>query len=711
MDSTSVSLDWRNLFVGSKNQSLDFFPHEIRDGVVTVKPPIEVIEEGIADWNNALVGQFIGAAPRFSSMQRIIDSIWENSSQVKVSLAGPNLYVFSFLDANLRDWVLENGPWHVQNKPLVLRRWEPGLQSLNFDLALMPVWVQLYNIPLELYSQKGLSYIASALGTPLYMDTITASRERLEFAKLCIKIEAGSVLPEDILVTLRDRSTVSIKVHVPWMPHLKKSKSGGRKKVFFLGGTGSKDSLNGNAEASGQISDSLPGSSLGGIHGSNLQVGVIMESSVHDLQEPSVATQATGLGTDSLPTVTADKSAILNAEGVVKPCDFPSLQDSLKKKTRGKKKEPVGSSNKPDYLVDGLRKTRVASLGVAMLLNEIKAKKRGHLDKTKSNVVNLVDVICLMESRIRRENSVKFSSALSADWNLAISIIGNITGLRTVITAVYGSNFGVARRGLWEHLRTVENDLGSSSWVIGGDFNIIARAEESSDFETMGVHNSSDMKEFQDCLEELDLMDHPFLGPTFTWSNRQEGSFLARKLDRVLVNPKWLLDYPDSFVEFKAQGVSDHCLGVLWTHKGALAKKPRPFKFFNCWVSHEKFLSIVKDSWQVHCAGSAMQVLFCKLRRLKPLLKELNKEFFSDISGRVKGKRAELEQLQIFNLTHAEQRRVAEEKRIQDELVNLEVAESEFFRQKAKLHWLDEGDLNTKFFHQRVESNKKKKYH
>ncbi|XP_039054578.1 uncharacterized protein LOC120196981 [Hibiscus syriacus] len=83
MDSGSTSLDWKKLFVGSKEQSLDFFPPELRDGVATVIPPPEVIDEGIADWNNALIGQFLGPAPSFGSMQRIIETIWGNSSQVK----------------------------------------------------------------------------------------------------------------------------------------------------------------------------------------------------------------------------------------------------------------------------------------------------------------------------------------------------------------------------------------------------------------------------------------------------------------------------------------------------------------------------------------------------------------------------------------------------------------------------------------------------
>ncbi|XP_039040580.1 uncharacterized protein LOC120178874 [Hibiscus syriacus] len=342
-----------------------------------------------------------------------------------------------------------------------------------------------------------------------------------------------------------------------------------------------------------------------------------------------------------------------------------------------------------------------------------------------------------MESHIRRDNADNFSFVMSDDWNFTenydlidggrlwifwrkhliffvmrkhdqtITIWGIIDGHRTVITAIYGNNNGVIRWGLWEHLSSVGNDIGSSSWVIGGDFNIIAKEEESSDFDVMGIHCAPDMKDFQDCLENLDLMDHPFLGPLFTWSNKQEESFLARKLDMILVNDQWLLDHPESFTEFITHRVSDHYLGLLWSHKGGLTKGPRPFKFFNYWTGHEHFLATVKDSWQGQCGDNAMSCLFLKLRRLKHLLKNFNKELFSNISGRVSSKRAELGQIQNFNLAHPDQMRIVDERRIQAELVDLEIAESGFYKQKAKTHWLREVDLNTRFFHHRTQANKK----
>ncbi|XP_038999040.1 uncharacterized protein LOC120124432 [Hibiscus syriacus] len=217
----------------------------------------------------------------------------------------------------------------------------------------------------------------------------------------------------------------------------------------------------------------------------------------------------------------------------------------------------------------------------------------------------------------------------------AVTIWGIVDGHRTTIAAVYGNNNGVARRGLWEHLIFVGNEVGSSSWVIGGISILLQKQRRA-----------------------LILM---------LWDK----SYLARKLDRMLVNDQWLLDHPDSFAEFAAQGVSDHCLGLLWSHKDGMIKRPRPFKFFNCWTGHEKFLGIVRDAW-------------------------------------VSSKRAELELTQIFNLAHPEQRKIDDERRIQAELVDLEIAESVFYKQKAKAHWLREGDLNTRFFHQRTQVNKKK---
>lgn len=100
-------------------------------------------------------------------------------------------------------------------------------------------------------------------------------------------------------------------------------------------------------------------------------------------------------------------------------------------------------------------------------------------------------------------------------------------------------------------------------------------------------------------MEELELDDYMFSGPLFTWTNNQQQSFLARKLDRVLVTSAWLQGLPYYFVEFLAPGLSDHCCSIIKLDRLSHSP-PKPFLFFNIWSKHPDFLSIVENSWQQH---------------------------------------------------------------------------------------------------------------
>ena len=50
------------------------------------------------------------------------------------------------------------------------------------------------------------------------MDQITATQQRLSFAKICIELEACQEVPNTVEVRLRDGSLASILVEVPWRP-------------------------------------------------------------------------------------------------------------------------------------------------------------------------------------------------------------------------------------------------------------------------------------------------------------------------------------------------------------------------------------------------------------------------------------------------------------------------------------------------------------
>ncbi|KAK8709097.1 hypothetical protein V6N13_060127 [Hibiscus sabdariffa] len=211
-------MNWRALFGVKNDQSLQFFPPVVSEDGITIEPPPDVFDKGILLWQNTLVAQFIGTPPNFLSLQRLVKQIWGKCGEIVINSAGENLFLFQFHSDDDCDWVLDNGHWHIQNKPLILRKWTPNLKSLEFSMCKLPVWVHLSGVPLELFTNLGLSYISSALGTPLYMDSITACRQRVSYAKVCVEVAADYKFPKFLDVKLRDGAIATVRVEVPWFP-------------------------------------------------------------------------------------------------------------------------------------------------------------------------------------------------------------------------------------------------------------------------------------------------------------------------------------------------------------------------------------------------------------------------------------------------------------------------------------------------------------
>ncbi|XP_039016262.1 uncharacterized protein LOC120146839 [Hibiscus syriacus] len=144
--------------------------------------------------------------------------------------------------------------------------------------------------------------------------------------------------------------------------------------------------------------------------------------------------------------------------------------------------------------------------------------------------------------------------------------------------------------------------------------------------------------------------------------------------------------------------ISKNLFGLLfsdiWLFKDSPVNRPKPFKF---WAAHPNFLNVVRLSWHHAVHGNPMTILFSKLKRLKVSLKSFNKENFSNILDRVKLKRLELEQQQIRTLKGEDS--IVKEIGLQADLNSLEEAEAYFFKQKAKVQWIRDGDKNSKFFH------------
>ncbi|KAF7154101.1 hypothetical protein RHSIM_Rhsim01G0107300 [Rhododendron simsii] len=107
---------------------------------------------------------------------------------------------------------MKAGPWHIAGKLLILKPWEPQMVLTKEKLSTIPIWVQFAHVPLEFWTEQGLSYIASAIGKPLHADDMTEKRQRLSFAKICVEIHVDTPLLDVVEVEYANGDSAFVTV-------------------------------------------------------------------------------------------------------------------------------------------------------------------------------------------------------------------------------------------------------------------------------------------------------------------------------------------------------------------------------------------------------------------------------------------------------------------------------------------------------------------
>ncbi|GAA0162020.1 reverse transcriptase [Lithospermum erythrorhizon] len=246
-----------------------------------------------------------------------------------------------------------------------------------------------------------------------------------------------------------------------------------------------------------------------------------------------------------------------------------------------------------------------------------------------------------------------------------------------MLSVVYGSNNKDERVCLWDSLKLASNEVGNKAWITGGHFNIVRASSESLGGGNLDIEA---MIAFNDCIKDVELVEHPHSSSVYTWCRNWKDSGFLRTLDRVLCNQKWF----DKF-------------GV------AMVEEPKPFKYQQFWSKHESFNGIVRGCWDRESAWDGMYSLHCKLKEVKKKLMELNKGCFSNISPKVKEKKIELDEVnnQVYggNLDPTILTKAAN---INEEYRKLCDVEKQLYQNNDIIQWYRDGDASTSFFHKHM---------
>ncbi|GKC62627.1 RNA-directed DNA polymerase, eukaryota, reverse transcriptase zinc-binding domain protein [Tanacetum coccineum] len=569
----------------------------------------------------------------------------------------------------------------------------------------LPVWVKIINVPLEAWSVDGISVIASSLGKPIMMDNNTATMchkawsvdgisviasslgkpimmdnntatmchkgiGSFEFARVLVEMVAEKELKKEIVIQYRDKNYVvkgnkAIKVG-------KEDQNSGKfkeKRKEMYQGSKSNNGINTTRNQSAKTSQSYQWQTNGNGRG-RLNNNKKQEYRKRQMDDENL-----------------EKGGNNNKE--------KDKQNERNACLKGIEEEDVVNTPK------GTRKF--------MELNEVNGMEGSVLNEDGYGFY------AILETRLKCKKLQKTCDKVFQDWewfsNMDVCnkwcriVIGwdsetNIQILHKtsqvifcIINApkfkfkcyfsfVYAANKGVERRDLWKVLINDHRYVNGNPWCIAGDMNVILNPNEHSCGTSI---MNSDMVEFQDCLNVIEMKDISNSGLQFTWTKNLHKAKVGimtgvlKKLDRVMTNKDFIKSFPQAHAKFLPYIISDHSPAILCVPSN-IRKKVKSFRFSNYITKKQKFIPIVKEKWDQNIQG-----VECLRKQLQEIQTSIDADLFD------------------HNLMLMEAKLV-------EEFCEAESDEENFLHQQAKIKWLCDGDKNSKYFHRFLKgrSNKRK---
>nr|GEX69325.1 hypothetical protein [Tanacetum cinerariifolium] len=232
-----------------------------------------------------------------------------------------------------------------------------------------------------------------------------------------------------------------------------------------------------------------------------------------------------------------------------------------------------------------------------------------------------------------------------------------------------------------------------------GDFNAALFLADST---ASGSCMDISMREFNECVENIEVLDVQQSSLKYTWNQKPKGSDgILKKLDRIMAN----LGFNDVFIGshaiFKPYRVSDHSPSVLIIPTIGVSK-PKPFKFYNILTHNDQFKVVVQGEWSRQVSGFFMYRVVQKLKNLKKPFRKLLYDK-GNLHANVTHLRTELNTVQtLLDADPFNTQLRKSEAACVVEFNQAVLMEERFLKQKAKVQWLKEGDSNSSYNHKAV---------
>ncbi|KAI0488429.1 hypothetical protein KFK09_028260 [Dendrobium nobile] len=263
------------------------------------------------------------------------------------------------------------------------------------------------------------------------------------------------------------------------------------------------------------------------------------------------------------------------------------------------------------------------------------------------------------------------------------------------IASVYAKKDSYVRRMLWEKLEFYNSK--EIPMIIGGDFNCILSSEDKRGGRRFNI--SLGTKEMKIFLANNDFHEVNFVGPKFTWCNNKKGvDRILERLDRCFINTAAISSKNRFFVRNLARVASDHCPILLNFTVQQASKKI--MRYEDVWASNKASMAVVEKVWRRNYKGNASKILNSKMKNSLKALYFWSKAKLKNLISQQKELIIQIEELQLkeANDGFLSDDECWKLKSKVEELNSTLARLNTWWRQRAKVKWLTEGDRNSNFF-------------
>ncbi|VFQ98949.1 unnamed protein product [Cuscuta campestris] len=180
-----------DLFKGNRDpdQGMILKHYEVGEGVLYI--PDEIIKPVEDIWGFCLVGCFTGRFPGLKAVDAIVKS-WGVPCRIISHCKG--WVVLKFENDRDRYEVLGMKTSKAYGKEFRLKVPSHGFMFDFAEFTTLPVWIQLHNVPMQMWSEEGIGMLASKIGKPLRTNLVTKQLGKSGFCRVLVEVDFSKEL-------------------------------------------------------------------------------------------------------------------------------------------------------------------------------------------------------------------------------------------------------------------------------------------------------------------------------------------------------------------------------------------------------------------------------------------------------------------------------------------------------------------------------------